>query len=801
MESFLTSEQIDNNRLSIYRQFLKKMEHRGGGEFRSVRSSDIKWIFDAYDSTFFKGQISRRLKAVHGDIAFHITKFPEKSECGYINAGSSHRDYFFDISTSIFKVVSKNKYCFDRIICLMFVIEHQIVHLLMLLYYYHEKIPDNIIYSSHGDLYTCMLRLFFGDVDPSHDMGSHIPSKEEKLQEKYQTLVLCHGREHIRVANLDYDTTLFVDPTPESGSDLQDVFPSEKFNNLYGDLKFKSVLLINCPYPILFENNKTLNPDFWKRLNKSLIKEGNVYIGWPCNRSNVPPHFKNIIKIMKDGVHNYGFQWDGCLQLPIFKAVKGNDYGYILTKTKEYSLQLEGSGQIQQIVANRIGRFSNVRNSCFLDSLLFVLLVSDGSNYIRPILFDSDISNIPYNVKYICDRSRTMRSRQQVRDLANGVREILKKDYERLVKGDVFQCNNLRGLLRNCDPEIGSGVTYTPTEVYGIFAHLYPKLQVYFPPKIVVKEDITTGLPMEPRETLATVQKVTFSDLEYSPYDVRTHGVDGFGSFYLWNDINEPLLVFHNTDSNKNKFTEYIFQDRYRLFGAVMSRGIVSPTKEGGGHYNAYLRINGKWFFYDDMPPTTLRLLDKLPDEVFKRGQWSIGELLFYERIKEIPVRPLPSVEADSETVIFKSVEEDNRGNYVLTFKYYDEYMDDVLQALGGKLISKDNESYARWKFGNMDLLRNKRIEIEKATKLNITVSPQEDGNIMIYAEDRYGGLSEELRRLGGKLVDKNKTYYGLVYHLKDRGGVLGENIRDYYWHVSKEEFNHTLSKIQNAKP
>jgi len=627
------------------------MKHRGGGGFRRIRPSDVEWIFDAYDSSFFNGQISRRLKTSRGEIAFRVTKFPEKSEC-YISAGPSGRNYFFDISTSIFKAVGENKYCYDRAICLMLAIEHQIVHLLMLLYDYHEKIPGNVIYSSHGDLYTCMSRMFFGDIDHGHDMESRLSSKAES-------------------------------PAEES-----------------------------------------------------------------------PPPGKNP----------------------------------------------ERPGRMQQIVANRIGRFSNVRNSCFLDSLLFVLLVSDGSNYIRPILFDSDVSNIPYNVKHVCDRSRTVRTRQQVADLAGEVRETLKKDHERLVKGDVFQCNNLRDLLRKCDPEIGSGDAYTPTEVYGIFAHLYPKLQVYFPPKIVVREDAVTGLPMKPRETLETVQKITFSDLEYSPYNVRARGVYGFGSFYLWDDINEPLLVFHNTGSNKNKFTEYIFQNRYRLFGAVMSRGRVSTTKEGGGHYNAYLRINGKWFFYDDIPPTTLRLLDKLPDEVFKRGPRSIGELLFYERIEEIPARQIPPVEADRETAVFKSAEADNRGNYVLTFKYYDEYIGDVLQSLGGKLISKDDELYARWKFPNTDLLRDKRDEIENATKLNITVSPQGDGSIMIYAEDRYGGLGEEFGRLGGKLVGKNKTYYGLAHHLKNRDGASGGNIRDYYWRVSKEEFNHALSKIQNAK-
>ncbi len=810
MESFLTLEQIDSNRMAIYSRLLERMDSRGGSNFKSLHPNDIKWLFDTYDLTFFKGQISHRLETTHGEITFHVRG--QTSDCGYsISLNSRH--YFFDISTSILKTVGKNEHCSDRALCLMHVVEHQIIHFLMLLYDYHEKIPGYAMYSMHGSLYRCMLRLFFGDVDSSHDLEGKEKKIVKKPSTKYKTLVICHGRKHARVANLDYDTSLFVDPSPGSGSDLEASFLSEEFNNLYGNLKFENSLLIRCPYFILIKDNKTLIPEFWIRLNKSLVEGGNVYIDWTCDSKKGPPsplHLVGVrispflIKIISVGIHQYGFQWKGCNRLPIFKGTKESGYGYVLTKTREYSPKLgkepkeiEAPGQMQTTVAKNIGRFSNVANSCFLDSLLFVLLISDGSNYIRPILFESDISDVPYNVKSVCDRSRTIKTRQQVRDMAHRVRNMLKTDYQRLRGGDVFQCNTLRQELRKCDPEIGTGVVYTPTEVYGIFAHLFPRLQIYFPPKIVVTENVAGQLNI-PREDIGITQKITFSDSEYTPFSIREYGPQGPGSFYVWDDMNEPLLVFHNTGQKIKDFSEYIIKRRYRLFGAVMSRGRVSRTEEGGGHYNAYLRINGQWFYYDDMPPTTLRRLEKLPTkEVFEVGKRRIAELLFYERIQEIHPIPVKVTGIEKDNISYDQIESRD-SKFRLTVKYHSEYAGRILQNLGGKLKMKGNQPTAYWLL-DYDDVENKKDQIENAVRINITISPQGDGSVMIYSEDRYDLLGEKFRNIGGTLVERGVNYIGLNYHLRNRGGVLGDKIRDYYWKVPRENFNDTLSKIQKA--
>jgi hypothetical protein len=615
--------------MNIYSQFLERINDRGGADFTKIRPSDINWLFNAYDLFFFQNQITEKLKSTHASINFRVIK-GDKSECRFEIESGGNRLYFFNISVSIFQNMSNKDGCFDRAICLMFVMEHQIIHLLMLLYNYQNKVPDDDTYSQHGPLYVCMLRTFFGDVDTSHDL-------------------------------------------------------------------------------------------------------------------------------------------------------KGGEK--------------EPSGKTQAVIAKEIGRFSNVRNSCFLDSLLFVLLISDGSNYIRDVMFNSDIGNIPYNVKQICDRSISIRTRQQVRELAYRIREMLKRDYRRLQGGEVFQCNTLRHELRKCDPEIGTGDIYTPIEVYGIFAHLFPKLQVYFPPKFVVTETLT-GEVEPARETVGITQKATFTDLEYYPYSIRTYGPQGPGSFYVWEDMNVPLLVFHNTGQKIHNFEEYIINRNYRLFGVVMSRGRVSTTEEGGGHYNAYLRINGQWFFYDDMPPTTLRRLEKLPsDEVFRVNRRGIAELLFYERIKETPSIPIKTTGTEKDEISFEPVEP--VGNqFRLVAKYQTPHAGRVLYSLGGTLKRKGNKYRATWLL-DYDQIQDKKDQILDATHVTITISSQIDGSVMIYAEDKFEFLDKKFRDIGGRPVEEGIDYHGLNYHRRNR--KPDDEIRDYYWKVPEENFNDTLAQIQKA--
>ena len=167
MSSFRTSEEIDIDRMTIYGQLLERMDNRGGANFTKIRHNDIEWLFNTYDTIFFQDQIAKRLENTHGKITFRVKG--EKSKCE-VKMEGDWKHYLFNISISIFQNMSEKENCFDQSICLLFVIEHQIVHLLMLLYDYQNKIPGDDNYSEHGSLYKCILRIFFGDVDVSHDL-------------------------------------------------------------------------------------------------------------------------------------------------------------------------------------------------------------------------------------------------------------------------------------------------------------------------------------------------------------------------------------------------------------------------------------------------------------------------------------------------------------------------------------------------------------------------------------------------------------------------------------------------------
>ncbi len=176
-------------------------------------------------------------------------------------------------------------------------------------------------------------------------LQKHSPQKQSKkpLVQK-QILVVCHGRKHQMIYNLDYKNAFFVEPDKKNQPDLVGEFPSKEFQNTVKNHKFKQALFVTCPVCIMinlpaFEGYvegkaEQLKPDFWIQLNKYLQIEGLVYILGPvCSRLHQNIIWSNFEKALKDQLPLYGFKYDRCGETPYTKTARNT--GLILHKTRE----------------------------------------------------------------------------------------------------------------------------------------------------------------------------------------------------------------------------------------------------------------------------------------------------------------------------------------------------------------------------------------------------------------------------------------------------------------------------------
>lgn len=159
-------------KVAIDELFAKK----GGANFVSLSGKDIRRIFDLYDDIFFQNQIKEKI----GDNEIRFSVSRRTSGAGGVCTVERGCVYYFDISPNILNTIfkySKSKDaagigCKDRVECLLLIMEHQIIHLLMILWDYVSLEETNAtIYGTHGSLFRCMIKEYFGHTSTDHDLG------------------------------------------------------------------------------------------------------------------------------------------------------------------------------------------------------------------------------------------------------------------------------------------------------------------------------------------------------------------------------------------------------------------------------------------------------------------------------------------------------------------------------------------------------------------------------------------------------------------------------------------------------
>jgi hypothetical protein len=164
--------------------------------FLSLDPRQLKIMFMLYDEHVFDGQLKTKISEEHSKVNFTITTDPNirsrkttfagcctcipiaVGEDGALIASYDFEfpaDFYYSLFTDpSVKVLNVNGLKRrNRLECLQVVFEHELIHLIMMLWDYDEKIsegPLKIHYTSHGTIFRKAVYSYFGHTSVKHRM-------------------------------------------------------------------------------------------------------------------------------------------------------------------------------------------------------------------------------------------------------------------------------------------------------------------------------------------------------------------------------------------------------------------------------------------------------------------------------------------------------------------------------------------------------------------------------------------------------------------------------------------------------
>lgn len=166
---------ILETRAQIRKDAINNFKIKGGENFKSMNSTNVEFLFDLYDRLVFENQIREKVQLDNVNLNFYAK--PRTSGPGGIT-GTFENEVYIDIAPNVLNSIFKRRtvQCKDRLECLMLIMEHQIIHLLMILWGFSSLSPTEEprleeIYGVHGKLFQCLLDTYFGHKDFNHDLG------------------------------------------------------------------------------------------------------------------------------------------------------------------------------------------------------------------------------------------------------------------------------------------------------------------------------------------------------------------------------------------------------------------------------------------------------------------------------------------------------------------------------------------------------------------------------------------------------------------------------------------------------
>lgn len=145
--------QIKKTSAQIYWSVLKQSRAIGTGNFARIHETDLEMLFECYDDRFFEGAIKRHLKQIGQPLRFRLsgkmTRAGGKTTREEMWNGKKllNRKYEIAISTTLlFQTFKDNQQsvlvtgmrCTDRLQALQRIMEHEIIHLVEMMVWYHS---------------------------------------------------------------------------------------------------------------------------------------------------------------------------------------------------------------------------------------------------------------------------------------------------------------------------------------------------------------------------------------------------------------------------------------------------------------------------------------------------------------------------------------------------------------------------------------------------------------------------------------------------------------------------------------
>lgn len=145
---------------------------RGGANFTSLSTSTIAYIFELYDTIFFQHQIRDHLARKRDLLDFDLSEVASSRAGGTLTSEEDGEQITYTITIAPREFVSlattrsiiAHTDQKDRLGVLMLMVESLITHILMVSWGYY--LASSSSYSSHGDLYRCMMGEYFGLILP-----------------------------------------------------------------------------------------------------------------------------------------------------------------------------------------------------------------------------------------------------------------------------------------------------------------------------------------------------------------------------------------------------------------------------------------------------------------------------------------------------------------------------------------------------------------------------------------------------------------------------------------------------------
>lgn len=182
-----TKEEIDKKRSYIQKCVIKS----GVTSDLKGNEIDLSELKDLYDKYFFANRIQKLLGKTNSTLNFVFSSYTKTGG----SCSKKGSDYIIKIPIVLFQnlfqkgeknLLVNGILCANKLECLQIVFEHELIHLLMFLYYYDNK-PSygqpTDTFNSHGELFRSMTYMYFCHTDHKHSLFNGEASDKIKKED------------------------------------------------------------------------------------------------------------------------------------------------------------------------------------------------------------------------------------------------------------------------------------------------------------------------------------------------------------------------------------------------------------------------------------------------------------------------------------------------------------------------------------------------------------------------------------------------------------------------------------------